>query len=140
MPVPLWCKSNFSFLEGASHPEELVEQAQTLGLDALALTDRDGVHGMVRAFVKARDLGVKLIAGAQVTVAAPGATLAPSPVGAPRRVGLHAEPLDEHDADALAPMAGARRGRARRAKSGKREPMLPFTRMNVHSQNSISVI
>ncbi len=128
MAVPLWCKSNFSFLEGASHPEELVEQAQTLGLDALALTDRDGVHGMVRAFVKARDLGVKLIAGAQVTVAAPGATLAPSPVGAPRRVGLHAEPLDEHDADAMAPMAGARRGRARRAKSS-------IKRMNVHSPN-----
>ena len=65
----LWCKSNFSFLEGASHPDELVEQAHALGLQALALTDRDGVHGVVRAHVKARELGVPLIVGAEVTVA-----------------------------------------------------------------------
>ena len=66
--VPLWCKSNFSFLEGASHPDELVERAHALGLPALALTDRDGVQGMVRAHVKARELGVSLIVGAEVTV------------------------------------------------------------------------
>jgi len=66
--APLWCKSNFSFLEGASHPEELVEQAHLLGLPALALTDRDGVYGVVRAHVKARELGVRLIIGAQLTV------------------------------------------------------------------------
>jgi error-prone DNA polymerase len=64
----LWCKSNFSFLEGASHPEELVETAHRLGVSALALTDRDGVYGIVRAFVKARELGVHLITGSQVTV------------------------------------------------------------------------
>jgi error-prone DNA polymerase len=64
----LWCKSNFSFLEGASHPEELVETAHRLGISALALTDRDGVYGIVRAFVKARELGVHLITGSQVTV------------------------------------------------------------------------
>jgi len=68
MYVPLWCKSNFSFLEGASHPDELVEQAQRLGLPALALTDRDGVYGMVRARVKAREAGLPLIVGSQVTV------------------------------------------------------------------------
>ena len=66
--VPLWCKSNFSFLEGASHPDELVERASELGIPTLALTDRDGVHGMVRAHVKARELGVSLIVGAEVTV------------------------------------------------------------------------
>ena len=66
--VPLWCKSNFSFLEGASHPDELVERAYALGLPALALTDRDGVHGVVRAHVKAQALGVPLIVGAEVTV------------------------------------------------------------------------
>ena len=68
--VPLWCKSNFSFLEGASHPDELVERAHALGIPALALTDRDGVHGVVRAHVKARELGVSLIVGAEVTVEA----------------------------------------------------------------------
>jgi error-prone DNA polymerase len=66
--VPLWCKSNFSFLEGASHPDEFVEEAHRLGLPALALTDRDGVYGIVRAHVKARELGIKLIVGSQVTV------------------------------------------------------------------------
>jgi error-prone DNA polymerase len=66
--VPLWCKSNFSFLEGASHPDELVEEAHRLGLPALALTDRDGVYGIVRAHVKAREVGLKLIVGSQVSV------------------------------------------------------------------------
>ena len=66
--VPLWCKSNFSFLEGASHPDELVERAHALGVPALALTDRDGVPGVVRAHVKARELGVSLIVGAEVTI------------------------------------------------------------------------
>ena len=69
--VPLWCKSNFSFLEGASHPEELVEQAYTHGLRSLALTDRDGIYGVVRAYVKAQELGVHLIIGAEVTVGDP---------------------------------------------------------------------
>ena len=66
--IPLWCKSNFSFLEGASHPDELVEEAHRLGLSALALTDRDGIYGVVRAHVKARELGLHLIVGSQVTV------------------------------------------------------------------------
>lgn len=66
--IPLWCKSNFSFLEGASHPDELVEEACRLGLPALALTDRDGVYGIVRAHVKAREMGVPLMVGSQVTV------------------------------------------------------------------------
>jgi error-prone DNA polymerase len=59
--APLWCKSNFSFLEGASHPGELVERVHRLGLESLAITDRDGVYGIVRAFVRARELGVHLI-------------------------------------------------------------------------------
>ena len=66
--VPLWCKSNFSFLEGASHPDELIEEAHRLGLPALALTDRDGVYGIVRAHMKARELGLKLIVGSQIIV------------------------------------------------------------------------
>ncbi|MCR9247204.1 MAG: error-prone DNA polymerase [bacterium] len=66
--VPLWCKSNYSFLEGASHPDELVEQVQQHGLDALALTDRDGVYGIVRAHARATQLGVKLLLGAEVSV------------------------------------------------------------------------
>ncbi|HWH78791.1 MAG TPA: PHP domain-containing protein, partial [Candidatus Binatus sp.] len=66
--VPLWCKSNFSFLEGASHPDELVDEACRLGLPALALTDRDGVYGVVRGHLKAREAGLKLIIGSEVSV------------------------------------------------------------------------
>ena len=72
--VPLWCKSNYSFLEGASHPEELIEQAHAFGLPALALTDCDGVHGVVRAHMKAQELGIHLLVGAQLTVSAPPQT------------------------------------------------------------------
>ena len=68
--APLWSKSHFSFLEGASHPDELVEQAHAFGLPALALTDRDGVHGAVRAHVRARALGLSLVLGAEMTVGA----------------------------------------------------------------------
>jgi len=66
--VPLWCKTNFSFLEGASHPDELIEEAHRLGLSCLGLTDRDGVYGIVRAHVKAQELGLQLIIGSQVTI------------------------------------------------------------------------
>ncbi len=66
--APLWCKSNYSFLEGASHPEELIETAANLGLPAIALADRDGVYGTVEAHIKARELGVKLILGSEVTL------------------------------------------------------------------------
>ena len=68
MYAALWCKSNYSFLEGASHPEELVEQAHQLGLTGLAITDRDGLYGAARAHIKARELGLPLMLGAQVTV------------------------------------------------------------------------
>ena len=68
MYVPLWVKTNYSFLQGASHPEELVEQAHSLGLPALAITDRDGIYGVVRAHMQAQQKGLKLLLGAQVTV------------------------------------------------------------------------
>ncbi len=69
--TPLNVKSHFSFLEGASPPDELVEAAHHLGQRRLALCDRDGVHGVVRAFVKARELGLHLIVGSTITVAHP---------------------------------------------------------------------
>ena len=47
--------SNFSFLRGASHPEELVVQAQALGLAAIALTDRNSLAGVVRAHQQAKE-------------------------------------------------------------------------------------
>lgn len=66
--VPLWCKTNFSFLEGASHPDELVETAAFLGLSTIAITDRDGVYAIVHAHKRARELGVHPIIGSEITV------------------------------------------------------------------------
>src|SRR6185436_14770200 len=67
----LHCISNFSFLRGASHPEELVERAQTLGYHALALTDECSMAGTVRAHLQAKQCGMKLLIGAELTLDAP---------------------------------------------------------------------
>ncbi len=66
MYAELLARSCFSFLRGASHPEEIVERAKELGLHALALCDRDGLYGSVRALVRARELGQRLIVGAEL--------------------------------------------------------------------------
>ncbi len=58
--------SNFSFLRGASHPEELVERARDLGLAGLALTDRNSFAGLVRGHVKARELGLRFLPGVRL--------------------------------------------------------------------------
>ncbi|KAB2942502.1 MAG: error-prone DNA polymerase [Hyphomicrobium sp.] len=58
--------TNFSFLRGASHAEELVAQAHALGLSALAVTDRNTLAGVVRAHLAAKELGLKLIVGARL--------------------------------------------------------------------------
>ena len=57
--------SNFTFLRGASHPEELVETAAALGYAALALTDECSMSGIVRAHTAARQHGLKLIVGSE---------------------------------------------------------------------------
>ena len=64
----LHCLSNFSFLRGASHPEELVERAQALGYAALALTDECSFSGIVRAHVAAKNAGLPLVIGSEVTL------------------------------------------------------------------------
>src|SRR5574343_482693 len=72
-PLPayaeLHCLSNFSFLRGASHPDELVEQAAAQGYAALALTDECSLAGIVRAHLAAKAAGLKLIAGSEMTTA-----------------------------------------------------------------------
>ncbi len=61
----LHCLSNFTFLHGASSPEELVAQACALGYVALAITDECTLSGVVRAHMAARDTGLKLIIGSR---------------------------------------------------------------------------
>ena len=65
----LHCRSNFSFLTGASHPQELVARAAQLGSTALALTDECSVAGVVRAHGAAKDTRLKLIIGSEITLA-----------------------------------------------------------------------
>ncbi|WFE29417.1 error-prone DNA polymerase [Solwaraspora sp. WMMD791] len=66
----LHCHSNFSFLDGASHPEELVEEAVRLGLTALAVTDHDGFYGVVRFAEAAAAHGLATVFGAELSLGA----------------------------------------------------------------------
>ncbi len=73
MPAPsgyveLHCHSGFSFLDGASHPEELVLAARELGYPALALTDHDGLHGAMEFAQSARTHGLQPITGVELTL------------------------------------------------------------------------
>ncbi len=71
----LHCLTNFSFLRGASHPEELVAQAIQLGYRALAITDECSVSGVVRAFVAAKDRPLRIIIGSEFHLSDPAVRL-----------------------------------------------------------------
>jgi error-prone DNA polymerase len=64
----LHCRSNFSLLDGGSHPEELIARAKELELTAIAITDRDGLYGAVRFSQTAREEGIDAIIGAELTL------------------------------------------------------------------------
>jgi error-prone DNA polymerase len=64
----LHCLSNFSFLRGASHPGELIEQSAAQGYTALALTDECSLAGVVRAHQAAKQAGLKLLVGSEMTI------------------------------------------------------------------------
>jgi error-prone DNA polymerase len=65
----LHCHSAFSFLDGASLPEDLAAAAQSLGYRALALTDHNGLYGSMTFAQAAKPLGLQAITGAEVTLA-----------------------------------------------------------------------
>jgi error-prone DNA polymerase len=64
--VELHCKSNFSFLEAASHPDELVERAGALGYAGIAITDRHSLAGVVRGWTPAKEMGLTYLVGAEI--------------------------------------------------------------------------
>ncbi|HEX2252672.1 MAG TPA: error-prone DNA polymerase [Thermoanaerobaculia bacterium] len=81
--------SAFSFLDGASHPEELAERGAELGLPAVALVDRNGVYGAPRFHAAARKAGVRALVGAEVVLetlpdGSPSGASSEHPVPAPR--------------------------------------------------------
>ena len=105
----LHCVTHFSFLRGASHPEELVERAKAQGYTALAITDECSLAGVVRAHVKAKEVGLPLLIGAEFGLHGlfghPDAPIAP-----PRRPG--GGPCDPKDGRTLSTRAAARDSRA----------------------------
>jgi error-prone DNA polymerase len=93
--IELHCHSAYSFLDGASHPEELVARAAELGYPSLALTDHDGVYGSLEFAHAAKHAGIRPITGAEVTVGGAGST----------------EPLESGGAGFAGAGAGNRAGR-----------------------------
>ncbi|WP_236683395.1 error-prone DNA polymerase [Demequina sediminicola] len=89
----LHAHSSFSFLDGASQPEEMVAEAGRLGLSALALTDHDGLYGAVRAANAARSIGMPAVFGAELHLGAPetpgGPPVLDPPSGRPDPRGSH---------------------------------------------------
>jgi len=82
--IELHAHSGFSFLDGASHPEELVLAAKELGYPALALTDHDGLYGAMEFARTAREAGIQPITGAEVTLrdcGLPGEEVQEGPAG-----------------------------------------------------------
>ena len=100
----LHVSSAFSFLDGASLPEDLVARAAELGLPAVALTDRSGVYGAPRFFKAARAAGIRPLVGAEIVLA------------------------DENEETTKTPRAGTRREAALRALEGHRLLLLAETR------------
>ena len=97
----LHCHSNFSFLDGASHPEELATEAARLGLTALALTDHNGFYGVVRFAEAAKAVGLLTVFGAEITLTdglLPGLRVARSEPDTDRQVGTGRVP-DSHAPD-----------------------------------------
>jgi error-prone DNA polymerase len=109
----LHCHTNFSFLDGASHPEDLVAEAARLGLSALAVTDHDGFYGAVRFSGVARELGLPTVFGAELTLGSPR-----SPKGVVGQSGVP-DPEGEH----LVVLAEGRVGYARLARAASEAQM-----------------
>ncbi|MBK9179091.1 MAG: error-prone DNA polymerase [Acidimicrobiales bacterium] len=103
----LHCHSHFSFLDGATSPEGLAEEAARLGLEALALTDHDGCYGVVRFAEAARAVGLPTVFGAELTLAA----------SRPRAGGGRQGPLADPDGSHLLVLADGPEGYARLARA-----------------------
>ena len=110
----LHAHSSFSFLDGASSPTELVEEAERLGLHALAVTDHDGLYGIVRFAEAAEQTGVKTIFGAELSLELPAPQSGvPDPAGSHLLVLAAGEEGYHRLAGALthAQLAGREKGR-----------------------------
>jgi len=94
----LHCHSNFSFLDGASHPEELATEAARLGLEALAITDHHGFYGVVRFAEAAKAVGLPTVFGTEITLSPHDTPVVRSEVDTVRQVATGMVP-DSHAPD-----------------------------------------
>ena len=120
--VPLWVKSNYSFLEGASHPDELIRQTSRLGLPAMALTDRDGVYGIVQADTAIKENRDELEGIDRYAVGVPGSNEADTPASASHTVQFKGDTHERPGGNAVAEPA----------------PVDPGTGWGPHPGNSVS--
>ena len=112
----LHCLSNFTFLRGASHPEELVERAHALGYSALALTDECSLAGIVRAHLAAKSVGLPLVVGSEFTLEDGRSSCCSPPTARPTATSRSSITRGRRSADkgTLCAVARRRRGAARR--------------------------
>jgi len=123
----LHCASNFSFLRGASHAEELVERAKALGYAALAITDECSLAGAVRAHLAARHAGLPLIVGAQFSLRELSPPLSGTSTGPPMHApGVASPAADPTDGARLVLLAQTRHG------YGNLCELITSTRMRAH--------
>ena len=106
----LHCRSNFSFLTGASHPGELVERAKALRYAALALTDECSLAGVVRAHVAARDSALPLLIGCEMRLALPSDVKSKKEEGKEKKKGAEEEHEPAPPQPRLVLLAQTRRG------------------------------
>ena len=121
----LHAHSSFSFLDGASSPEELAEEAERLGLHALAITDHDGFYGIVRFAEAAESLQLKTVFGAELSLELPGPQNGePDPAGAHLLVLARGEEGYHRLAGAItsAQLSGAEKGSASANRGSGAEP------------------
>ncbi|NNC76190.1 MAG: PHP domain-containing protein, partial [Acidimicrobiia bacterium] len=113
----LHCHTNYSFLDGASHPHQLVEVAAELGYTALGICDHDGFRGVVRTHVAAREVGLPIVYGTELgmpredtmpsesPIPGPGPVILPKDADRPRRGRIHrmhgSKPVDRPITDHL---------------------------------------
>ena len=106
--------SNYSFLRGASHIEELFAQAALLGLPALGITDRNSLAGIVRAHQRAADTGVRLVVGCRLDLTDAPPSWSTPPTAPPTRASA-----------ACSPSASAAPARAAAPSAGRTSPRTP---------------
>jgi error-prone DNA polymerase len=151
MYVELHCHSGYSFLDGASHPEELILAARELGYPALALTDHDGLYGSMEFAQAARAEGLQAITGAEITLSgilervatgaspSPGDAWLPPPEAPPHRPDT---PVDRAHATVLAETPAGYANLCRilthcRMEAPREDPHLPLEVLLEHGEGLI---